>query len=102
MLRRRPSTGDAPRRPGPRRILILSAEVGEGHAAAARALTEQLEAQPEPVEVTTLDGLRRMGRAVHAVCENGYRVQLRVAPWSYTVIYWLLDHLAPARWLAKF
>jgi hypothetical protein len=31
---------------GPRRVLILSADVGEGHAAAARALAQQIEVSP--------------------------------------------------------
>ena len=39
------------RTPGPRRVLILSADVGEGHAAAARALARQLRAADQPTEV---------------------------------------------------
>ena len=42
-----------------RRVLILSADVGEGHAAAARALAEQIEASPAGAEVTIIDGLPR-------------------------------------------
>ena len=45
----------------PQRVLVLSADVGEGHAAAARALAEQIEASPERAEVTVIDGLRRWG-----------------------------------------
>lgn len=91
----------AERRPGPRRVLILSADVGEGHAAAARALSEQLSAQDEPVEVTVIDGLRGMGRTLRAIVEDGYKTQLKWMPWSYSAIYWLLEHLAPARWLGR-
>jgi UDP-N-acetylglucosamine:LPS N-acetylglucosamine transferase len=82
-------------------VLILSADVGEGHAAAARALAEQLEAYPEPTEVTVIDGLEAMGRLLRLVVEDGYRVQLRFMPWSYTVIYWVLEHVRPVRWLVK-
>jgi processive 1,2-diacylglycerol beta-glucosyltransferase len=86
---------------GPRRILILSADVGEGHAAAARALSEQLEASPEPTEVTVIDGLAAMGRLLRPVVVDGYRAQLRFVPWTYTVVYWLLRHVLPIRWLAS-
>jgi processive 1,2-diacylglycerol beta-glucosyltransferase len=89
------------RTPGPRRVLILSADVGEGHAAAARALSQQIEASPEDAEVTIIDGLAAMGRLLRPVVEDGYRVQLRFIPWSYTIIYWLLEHVLPVRWLAR-
>ena len=35
------------------------------------------------------------------VVEDGYRVQLRVMPWSYTIIYWMLEHVLPVRWTAR-
>jgi processive 1,2-diacylglycerol beta-glucosyltransferase len=83
------------------RVLILSADVGEGHAAAARALAEQIEASPHSAQVTVIDGLRAMGRVLRPVVEDGYRVQLRLIPWSYTLVYWLLEHVLPVRWLAR-
>jgi processive 1,2-diacylglycerol beta-glucosyltransferase len=86
---------------GSRRVLILSADVGEGHAAAARALREQLDCCGEPVEVTIIDGLAAMGERLRAIVEDGYRTQLRVAPRSYSIYYWALEHLAPMRWLTK-
>jgi processive 1,2-diacylglycerol beta-glucosyltransferase len=100
-MRRRHRKPTAPRDPGPHRVLILSADVGEGHAAAARALAEQIEASPEPAEVTLIDGLAAMGRLLRPVVEDGYRVQLRFVPWTYTVVYWLLEHVAPIRALAR-
>ncbi len=85
----------------PRRVLILSADVGEGHAAAARALADQIEDSPEQAEVTIIDGLAAMGRVLRPVVEDGYRVQLRLMPWTYTLVYWLLEHIAPIRWFAR-
>src|ERR1700686_3438715 len=85
----------------PRRVLILSADVGEGHAAAARALAEQIEATRQPVEVTVIDGLAAMGRVLRPVVQDGYRVQLRVFPWTYTIVYWLLKQVAPVRVVAR-
>jgi processive 1,2-diacylglycerol beta-glucosyltransferase len=100
-MSRRHRTPTSLRRSGPKRVLILSAEVGEGHAAAARALARQLEASPEPTEVTVIDGLAAMGPFLQPVVEDGYRVQLRFFPWTYTAIYWLLESVAPVRVLAR-
>jgi processive 1,2-diacylglycerol beta-glucosyltransferase len=99
LSRYRKPTSD--RVPGPRRVLILSADVGEGHAAAARALAEQIEGSPEQAEVTIIDGLAAMGRLLRPVVEDGYRVQLRFMPWTYTLIYWLLEHVSPIRFAAR-
>jgi processive 1,2-diacylglycerol beta-glucosyltransferase len=86
---------------GPRRVLILSADVGEGHAAAARALAQQIEAAPEETEVLVIDGLAAMGRVLRQVVQDGYRVQLRFFPWSYSLVYWLLERVPPVRWLTR-
>ncbi len=85
----------------PRRVLILSADVGEGHAAAARALKQQIEASEQHAEVTLIDGLAAMGPLVRPVVEDGYRVQLRFFPWTYTLVYWLLEKVLPVRALAR-
>jgi processive 1,2-diacylglycerol beta-glucosyltransferase len=92
---------DTPDHGGPRRVLILSADVGEGHAAAARALAQQIESGSEPAEVTVIDGLAAMGRVLRQVVQDGYRVQLRFLPWSYSLVYWLLEHVPPVRWLTR-
>ena len=86
---------------GRRRVLILSADVGEGHAAAARALAEQIEASPQDAEVIVIDGLASMGRVLRPVVEDGYRVQLRFFPWTYALVYWMLEHVLPFRLLAR-
>jgi UDP-N-acetylglucosamine:LPS N-acetylglucosamine transferase len=83
-------------------VLILSADVGEGHAAAARALKQQLQTGAEPVEVDVIDGLRAMGIVLRPVVEDGYRWQLRFLPWSYTLVYWMLEHVRPFRAWTRF
>ena len=100
-MRRRYRTPKSSRTPGPQRVLILSADVGEGHAAAARVLAQQINDSPQPAEVTVIDGLAAMGRVLRPVVEDGYRVQLRVIPWSYTIVYWLLKRIAPIRGVAR-
>jgi len=85
----------------PPRVLILSADVGEGHAAAARVLAQQVEASSEPAEVTVIDGLAAMGRVLRPVVEDGYRVQLRLFPWTYTIVYWMLERVVPFRLMMR-
>jgi processive 1,2-diacylglycerol beta-glucosyltransferase len=48
-----------------------------------------------------IDGLAAMGPFLQPVVEDGYRVQLRFFPWTYTAIYWLLESVAPVRVLAR-
>src|SRR5256714_6535877 len=78
-----------------RRVLILSADVGEGHAAAARTLARQIEEAPQPARVTVIDGLAAMGHVLRPVVEDGYRLQLRLVPWACTEVYWLLEDRRP-------
>jgi processive 1,2-diacylglycerol beta-glucosyltransferase len=101
LMRSRNRTRNRRRAPGPHRVLILSADVGEGHAAAARALQQQIEVSKQDAEVTVIDGLAAMGPLVRPVVEDGYRVQLRFMPWTYTLVYWLLENIVPVRVLAR-
>jgi processive 1,2-diacylglycerol beta-glucosyltransferase len=78
------------------RVLVLSADVGEGHVAAARALTEGLR-ELGAVEVVARDGLGAFGIVLRHLIRDGYRWQLRWAPWTYDGMYWMVTHLRPAR-----
>ena len=100
-MRRRQRKPSQRRPHDPQRVLILSADVGEGHAAAARALARQIHDSGQSAEVTIVDGLAAMGRLLQPVVEDGYRVQLRFMPWTYTIVYGLLEHVAPIRWAAR-
>lgn len=81
---------------GPR-VLILSADVGEGHLAAARALLEALLERGVPVAHE--DGLRCMGPLVRWLVRDGYRGQLRTASWTYNLVYRCWRHGGPLRWI---
>jgi processive 1,2-diacylglycerol beta-glucosyltransferase len=78
------------------RVLVLSADVGEGHVAAARALCEGLSALGT-VDVVHRDGLATFGALTRHLMRDGYRWQLRWAPRTYATMYWLFTHLPPAR-----
>jgi processive 1,2-diacylglycerol beta-glucosyltransferase len=79
----------------PPKVLILTADVGEGHVAAGRALGEGL--RELGAEVVERDGLRALGLVARRLIRDGYRVQLRVAPWTYAAMYRLFMAVAPLR-----
>ena len=80
-------------------MLILSADVGEGHDSAARALAAELESLD--AEVAVRDGLAALGRLLQRVIRDGSRVQFERYPWTFGPVYALLMHVAPVRWAAE-
>jgi UDP-N-acetylglucosamine:LPS N-acetylglucosamine transferase len=87
------TTAPGPDQPGlelPRRILIISAEMGEGHNAAASALAEAMQEQWPGCAVRTLDTMKLRGRGFARATRWSYGFQLKVLPWTYAVSYdWL-------------
>lgn len=85
----------------PQRILVLTAEEGEGHYSASRALEAELAGIPG-VQVTVHDALREgFGRVVPFFTRDSYRVQLRFFPWTYGIEYFVFTKLGLARGLAR-
>jgi processive 1,2-diacylglycerol beta-glucosyltransferase len=82
-----------------RRVLILSADVGEGHDSAARTLAGELTASG--AEVTVRDGLAALGRLLQRVIRDGSRIQFERYPWTFGPVYVLLMHVPPVRWVAE-
>ena len=86
---------------GSLRVLLLTAEEGEGHYATARALTEELLAE-RAVEIYVWDVFKGgFGRIVPFFSRDAYRVQLRRAPWTYGVEFALFTRFPPARGFAR-
>jgi UDP-glucose 4-epimerase len=82
------------------RVLILTADIGEGHDLPARMIRDDLEVEVPGAEVTIANGLEAMGRIVSAVVRGGSRVTFRWMPWLFDIQYWLITRFAPTRWLA--
>jgi UDP-glucose 4-epimerase len=81
------------------RVLVLSADIGEGHDLPARIIKADLEEQYPEAEVEIENGLEAMGKLAAAVLRNGSKVTFRWAPWIFDVQYWLITKFAPTRWL---
>jgi UDP-glucose 4-epimerase len=83
---------------GPR-VLILSADIGEGHDLPARVIKADLEEEYPTAEVEIENGLEAMGKLAASVLRNGSKITFRWAPWLFDAQYWLITKFAPTRWL---
>ncbi|HEX5593012.1 MAG TPA: NAD-dependent epimerase/dehydratase family protein [Solirubrobacterales bacterium] len=81
------------------RVLILSADIGEGHDLPARMIKADLEEAYPGAEVEIKNGLEAMGKLAAVVLRNGSKITFRWVPWIYDAQYWLITSFAPTRWL---
>jgi diacylglycerol O-acyltransferase / wax synthase len=71
----------------PERVLIISAEMGEGHNAAATALTEAIQESWPQCKVEKLDTMELRGERFARAARWAYGFQLKAAPWTYELFY---------------
>jgi UDP-glucose 4-epimerase len=83
----------------PPRVLVLTADIGEGHDLPARMIKADVEREILDAEVEIVDGLQAMGRISSSVARDGSRFTFRWMPWLFDVQYWLIAKFAPTRWL---
>jgi UDP-glucose 4-epimerase len=83
----------------PPRVLVLTADIGEGHDLPARIIKADLEEELPSVEVEIQNGLEAMGKLSATVLRNGSKVIFRWMPWMFDIQYWLITRFAPTRWL---
>src|SRR5579883_2102183 len=85
---------------GAPRVLILTAEEGDGHTSVARALEEELAGGGAAVAVhDPFHG--GFGRVVPFFGRDAYRLQLRFAVWTYGLEFFLFTRVPPARAVAR-
>ncbi|MFN8216148.1 MAG: NAD-dependent epimerase/dehydratase family protein [Solirubrobacterales bacterium] len=82
------------------RVLILTADIGEGHDLPARVIKADLEADRPEATVEIDNGLEAMGKVLSAVVRGGSRFTFRWANWLFDIQYWLITKFGPTRWLA--
>jgi processive 1,2-diacylglycerol beta-glucosyltransferase len=86
----------------PLRVLILSAEEGEGHRAVARALSADLAASHDGVEIVVRDALEGLGRVIPYLTRDVYRKQLNTSfSWTYGVECNVFARFPPGRAVAR-
>jgi len=84
----------------PPRVLVLTADIGEGHDLPARMIKTDIEKASPEAEVEIANGLEEMSRLYSSVVRGGSRVSFRWMPWLFDIQYWLITKFAPTRWLA--
>jgi UDP-N-acetylglucosamine:LPS N-acetylglucosamine transferase len=85
----------------PRQILIISADIGEGHDLPARAVAREFKDEDPDAQVSIVNGLPAMGPILtHTLRENS-AFMFRWVPWLFDLQYTLFMYFPPTRWLAK-
>ncbi|MDX6622433.1 MAG: UDP-glucose 4-epimerase [Solirubrobacterales bacterium] len=82
------------------KVLVLTADIGEGHDLPARIIKADIEEEIPAAKVEIDNGLEAMGKLLSAVVRGGSRFTFRWANWLFDVQYWLITKFAPTRWLA--
>ena len=85
----------------PVRVLVLTAPVGEGHVAAARAIASGIRRQNADAEVVVLDVLPALPRPLRWLLSDAYRWQLQAAPWLFGLLFAALERSRLLRRLAS-
>jgi UDP-N-acetylglucosamine:LPS N-acetylglucosamine transferase len=87
------STESAPK------VLIITADIGEGHDLPARIIKADLEEEVPGAKVEIANGLDAMGRICASVLRSGSKVTFRWMPSLFDAQYWLITKFAPTRWI---
>jgi UDP-glucose 4-epimerase len=85
----------------PRKVLIISADIGEGHDLPARAVAREFKDEDPDAQVSIVNGLPAMGPVLTKTLRENSAFMFRYVPWLFDIQYWLFMNFAPTRWLAK-
>src|SRR5579884_2162859 len=85
----------------PRQILIISADIGEGHDLPARAVAREFHDEDPDAQVSIVNGLPAMGAVLTRVLRENSAFMFRWIPWWFDFQYRLFMYFTPTRWLAK-
>jgi UDP-glucose 4-epimerase len=85
---------------GPRKVLIISADIGEGHDLPARAVAREFHDEDPDALVAIVNGLPAMGWFLTHLLRENSAFMFRWVPWWFDFQYRLFMSFAPTRWLA--
>jgi nucleoside-diphosphate-sugar epimerase/UDP-N-acetylglucosamine:LPS N-acetylglucosamine transferase len=87
---------------GPRKVLIISADIGEGHDLPARAVAREFRDEDPDALISIVNGLPAMGRVLTRTLRENSAFMFRWMPWLFDFQYTLFMSFPPTRWLARF
>ncbi len=85
----------------PRQVLIISADIGEGHDLPARAVAREFKDEDPDAQVAIVNGLPAMGPILTKVLRENSAFMFRWLPWLFDLQYWLFMYFPPTRWLSR-
>ncbi len=85
----------------PRHVLIISADIGEGHDLPARAVSREFRDEDPDAQVSIVNGLPAMGGVLTKVLRENSAFMFQWIPWWFDLQYTLFMYFAPTRWLAR-
>ncbi len=85
----------------PRQVLIISADIGEGHDLPARAVAREFADEDPDAHVSIVNGLPAMGPVLTKILRENSAFMFRWVPWWFDFQYRLFMNFAPTRWLAR-
>jgi UDP-glucose 4-epimerase len=81
-------------------VLVISADIGEGHDLPARAVAREFRERDPDSQISVVNGLPAMGRVLTAVLRGNSAFLFTYLPWVFDLQYRLCLRFAPTRWLA--
>jgi len=85
----------------PRKVLIISADIGAGHDLPARSIAREFKQEDPDAFVAVVNGLPAMGPLATAVLRENSAFMFRWVPWLFDLQYRLFMDFPPTRWLAS-
>jgi UDP-glucose 4-epimerase len=85
----------------PRKILIISADIGEGHDLPARAVMREFHDEDPDAQVSIVNGLPAMGPVLTKALRENSAFMFQWVPWLFDFQYTLFMKFPPTRWLAR-
>ncbi len=85
----------------PRQVLIISADIGEGHDLPARAVAREFKDEDPDAQVSIVNGLPAMGGLLTKILRENSAFMFTFVPWLFDLQYSLFMNFAPTRWIAR-
>src|SRR5205823_12659365 len=82
----------------PRHVLIISADIGEGHDLPARAVAREFSDEDPDAQVSIVNGLPAMGPGLTRVLRENSAFMFERLPWLFDFLYTLFMRIRPTRW----
>jgi len=84
----------------PRHVLIISADIGEGHDLPARAVAREFRDEDPDAVVAIVNGLPAMGWFLTKLLRENSEFMFRWVPWLFDLQYRLFMGFGPTRWFS--